>query len=313
MKAILLLGPTGTGKTSLALRLCKEFEGLIVSVDSRQVYKHMDVGTGKIRDNNVRIQKGNGWWKVNNLKIYGFDIITPDTTFSSFDFLKYVSSLNLVKFNKPVFFVGGTGFYFDCLLGNVRLSGVEKNTKLRLDLEKQNREELNAKLKEIDPIRAGSIDSKNKVRLIRAIEISIGRNTSPKEVREQFSLLTYLIAQDPLLLGLTGHRALLYQRADAWVDSIFDTSLMEEVTMLEQLGFGQSLPVRGLIYKSAISFVKGELSKKHAVERAKFDLHAYIRRQQTYFGKMKGINWLDISENGFDNKISTLVQSYLDG
>ncbi len=301
-KNIVILGPTSSGKTSLALKLCEKFNGEIVSVDSRQVYKFMDVGTGKIpADSKAGFKKKNKFWEVGNIKVNGYDLVNPGSYFSAFDFANFVSKL---KFTNPIiFFVGGTGFYFDILLGKKNVSFVSPNQSLRKKLSKLSKEKLYRMLSKLDPIKANLVDKNNPQRLIRAIEVVSGR-ANPKDGSRQ-------ILKDPLVIGLKSSNDFLYGRVDSWVESVFKKGLIEETQKLIKMGFGKTHQLRGINYKTVSLFLEGKIQKNKAIERVKFDNHAYIRRQLTYFKKMEGISWFDMSEKGFDTKITRLVESKL--
>ena len=304
-----IVGPTSSGKTSLAIELCKQINGEIVSADSRQIYKYMDIGTGKQPVGSTStIQKADTKWILNDTNIWGYDLAEPDKRFSSFDYAHFALTKlkQLREQGKQAFLVGGTGFYIDTVTGRMPVSNIEPNQNLRNTLQNLTTLELFAKLTSLNPKRAKVIDKDNKIRLIRAIEIETADFKNPTP-------LPYLTDTNYVYIGLTAERAVLYARVDAWLDAIWANGLLNEVTTLIKLGYQRSAPLFGLVYKSVLSYMSDELSQEDAKTRAKFDLHAYIRRQQTWFKRNTKIAWLDINQKNLSQAAKNLVESKLDG
>jgi tRNA dimethylallyltransferase len=287
-KIPVLLGPTSSGKTSLAVELCKKYDAAIISADSRQIYKFMDIGTGKIPVNtDVKVTKKDGVWYLDSVAVYGYDLATPDQNFSGYDFAKYALATmeKLKSENKKFIIVGGTGFYVDLLTARRELDSAAPDLKLREELEKEDLEDLLSRLEELDPIEFDKIDKNNKVRVLRAVEKNLSQNTNEP--------LKYLENVEYVFFGLDAEREYLYARVDKWMQDVWDNGLLEETKYLLKK-FPNSLKLHGLVYKSVISFFQSELNEPDAIQRAKFDLHAYIRRQLTWFRKNSSINWLNI-------------------
>jgi tRNA dimethylallyltransferase len=315
-KLITICGPTCSGKTSLAIKLCKKFDGEIVSADSRQVYKYMDIGTGKlplkyqstesrITDNEAANVQTNGC-KIKGITVHGYDLVKPDQSFSAGDFKEYAQTKfrEIWEKGRTPLLAGGTGFYIAAALGEVELSGVKANHKLRKRLAKLTKKELFEKLKELDPERAKEIDHNNPQRLIRAIEIAnyeTGKHKSPSALNS----LT------PLKIGLKAPRKVLYQGADRWAEKVVGHGLIKEVKELIEMGYKNTKPLQGIIYATVLEYLEGKKTKQEMLQRIKWDLHKYIRRQLTWFKRDQKINWLDISKPSFDIKANTLVESYL--
>jgi tRNA dimethylallyltransferase len=302
-KVFILLGPTSSGKTSLALELCNKFGGEIISADSRQVIKYMDIGTGKTPvDSNLDILKGDGVWAVNGTNIWGYDLVKPDEFFSGYDFAKFslLKVREMLDQRKNVFIVGGTGFYIDLFTGSVKPSNVKPDKELRKSLDKYSLEEIQKKLRELDEKVFEAIDKKNKIRMMRAIEKAIS-----KDIKEDS--LPYLEDIEFIYIGLTSSRELLYRRADDWVEKIWNNGLVDEVRNLIGMGYKNSEKMSGLVYKTVVAFIEGKVSEKDAIERIKFDIHAYIRRQQTWFGRNKEVTWVDVSQDGFREIIYNMI------
>ena len=195
-KVLIIFGPTATGKTQLALQLTRKFQGELISADSRQVYKGLDIGTGKLsiqQLNNSTIKQFKGYWIVDGIKIHGFDLVDPPShepgskkfpepgsrlgTFTVADFLEFAhtSMIRIIEVNRLPIIVGGTGFYIKALTEGVGSIGIPADQKLRKKLEKMSADELYQKLLDADPHRAASMnqsDRANPRRLIRAIEIA---------------------------------------------------------------------------------------------------------------------------------------------
>lgn len=290
-KVFIICGPTSTGKTSTAVKLCKKLGGEIISVDSRQIYKYMDIGTGKLPINlQVPLEKNDNFWKIDGITVWGYDLTTPDKFFSGYDFAKFAlkKAQELIGQNKPVFFVGGTGFYLNLLTGKSMPSNIKPDFELRSQLESMSLQELQKYLTSLNLDEYNRIDSKNKVRLIRSIEkeISKEKNDTP---------LPYLSNVDFIWLGLDSSREILYSRSDAWVESVWTNGLVDETTFLINNGFADSPKLKGLVYKTALDYIDKKINEKDAIQRIKFDIHAYIRRQQTWFKKNAEIKWFDIN------------------
>ena len=309
---MVICGPTCTGKTSLAIKLAKEFDGEIISADSRQVYRYMNVGTGKIPDSfpkeEVKVV-GSAYW-FGSVPVHLYDLVPPNVTLTVVEYAKKANEEieSCWRRGKIPFLVGGTGFYLDVVSGRAQPAGVPPNPKLREELAKKSLAELNQMLKELDPKRWETIDQKNPRRLIRAIEVA-NLEVQPLKTRENA-----IGEVEPLCVGLTALREVLYQRADGWTEKIVgDGSLVVEVKDLLERGYEDTPALHGIIYAPTLAFVAKEISQTELLERIKFDLHGYIRRQQTWFKKNSAIEWFDITTEGFDKQIAERVRSYLDG
>ncbi len=303
----IILGPTSSGKTSLALDLCKKLDGEIISADSRQVCKFMDIGTGKAPvKSDIDIQVHTDHWDLNNVKVWGYDLITPDLFFTGYDYANYAlkKAKEISERGKRVFLVGGTGFYIDLFTGKIKPSNVLPDMDLRSYLEQSSLKDLQDRLKKINKDVFKNIDQKNKVRLIRAIEKELSKN-----VRNE--ALPYIKDAKFTYIGLTGARNFLYKRADSWADEIWRGGLIEEVESLLEMGYGNSPKLKGIVYKEVLDYIGGNLTKPEAIQKTKFGLHAYIRRQQTWFKKNNLIEWFDISKDDLKEIIYNRVKENL--
>lgn len=300
---IIICGPTSTGKTSLAIKLCKEFNGEIISADSRQIYKYMDVGTGKIPINaDFSVIRNVGKWEINKINIWGYDLINPDNYFSAYDYATYaLKKIKQVQTTKTPFLVGGTGFYIDSVTGVTRLSGVKPDFERRKSLETTPTKNLLNKLKRLNYEVYEKVDKKNRVRIIRALELELNKKSNSNP-------LQYLENTNISYIGLTASRDILYQRVDDWVESIW-ASLVEEVKVLIAEGYKNSNPMKGIVYKTAIKFIDENIPCSEAKQEMKYNLHAYIRRQLTWFKKNEHIKWFDIVDTDIYEKVKTYVKT----
>src|SRR3990167_5497100 len=206
-KLLVIYGPTQTGKTDLALQLARKFQGELISADSRQVYKGLDIGSGKVGFSDV-VEKHAGYWMVNGIRIDGFDLINPGQQFSAADFLEFAKSSisQIIDKKKLPIIVGGTGFYIKALLDGIGSIGIPADWKLRHRFEKLSSDDLYKRLFSIDPVRARSMNQSDRVnprRLIRAIEIVLS-NQKLNIKNQKLSVTNYkLQTTNYLLIGLT--------------------------------------------------------------------------------------------------------------
>lgn len=307
-----ILGPTSSGKTSLSIKLCKDFNGEIVSFDSRQLFKHMDIATGKLpitsgNNSEVSVEKNDEYWVLDGIKIWGYDLVSPNDFYSGYNFA--VFALNKIREimsrGKQVFLVGGTGFYLDLITKNIEPSNIEPNFELRKELEKLSLSELQIKLTSLNKNEFEKIDNKNPARLIRSIEKTLG-------IKKNLNPLPYFTDSDNVdfvYIGLIADNKYLFDRVDIWVETMWEKGLVDEVKQLISLGFENSPKLKGLVYKSVVEFLKPTniLTEEQIKQLIKYDLHAYIRRQLTYFKKNKNIQWFDISTGDYIKNIYNLI------
>ena len=276
MKRLLIItGPTASGKTKLGVRLAQMFNGELISADSRQVYKLMDIGTGKDLPLPV--------------PIWGLDLVKPDQEFSVADWFKVAQKkiFELWKKDKLPIIVGGTGFYLKALINGFDSLGVEPDYKLRRRLEKMSLGELQEKLSQVYSQRYEEMnqsDKNNPRRLIRAIEVvqTLKKKSGFKSIK----------ADKLLLIGLKAQKKYLYQKIDQRVEKRIRAGSEKEVKGLLKKGYGWDL--------------------KEVIQRWQFDEHNYLRRQLTFLKKMKLIKWFSIQKGGFEKQIVKLVKSWYD-
>lgn len=298
-KLLVICGPTATGKTDLAIKLCQKFSGEIVSADSRQVYRDLDIGTGKAGLGQT-VQKNDGFWIVDEVKINLYDVVSACEQFDLANFIGLaVSCINHIWHEgKLPLVVGGTGFYIKGLLEGVESLGIEPNLSLRQDLLRLTVDQKRDKLQELDINKWNNLnlsDRKNPRRLIRAIEIA-------QNAKSGFSRPTQynpLAKADVLKIGLTAPRAMLFDKTDQWVVSRL-AGILQEVENLKETGVtDQRLAELGFVYKLANLVKIGELTLKQFESELKKAMRHYVTRQLTWFKKDRQIAWFDITNSGF--------------
>lgn len=279
-KVIVIVGPTSSGKTELSLRLAKKFHGTIISADSRQIYRHMNIATAKT----IKSQQ-------QGITHYMIDIVDPEEEFTLAAYLHTVNNLlkSIFEDNKkrsqPIipFIVGGTGLYIKSIIDGYKLPAVPPNPSLRTKLTTLSLDNLVAKLKLLDP--KTKIDLKNKRRVIRAIEIIMAQKISSIT----FSPPNY----DFLQIGITRPREELYQRIEQKVDAMYHEGLVKETKKLLGLGYNFANPsfsAHG--YKHIKNYLEHKITLKTALELMKKDTRNYAKRQLTWFRADKHIHWV---------------------
>ena len=284
-KIIVILGPTASGKTSLAVKLAYKFNGEIVSADSRQVYRGMDVGTGKdlceyeIKHKNTKTQKQ----EVIKISYHLIDVVSPNTRFSlaKYQKLAYKAIEYILKRGKLPIIVGGTGLYLQAIVDGYKLSQVSPDKKSREKLEKLDVNELFKKLRKLKPDFANRLhesDKKNKRRLIRYIEICkdtecpIGHSVSGADY-------------DFLLIGLTWPREILleriYKRLVEWLEN---EDMIGEVERLHKQGVSwKRLESFGLEYKYVSLYLRKKLDYKEMIEKTNISIRRFAKKQMSWF------------------------------
>lgn len=283
------MGPTGVGKSGLAVDLAVKFNGEIINADSRQVYRYMDIGTAKPTPTDFA-----------RVPHHLFSILNPDQEFglAQYNELTLSSVANIHARNKIPFLVGGSGQYIWSILEGWKIPAVAPDIKYRKSLEKLAAEKgedyLYSQLVSIDPVAALKIDKRNIRRVIRALEVS-------NQARIPFSQMKEKTAPnyDILILGLTCERSRLYQLVDSRVDKMLEQGLVNEVLMLNQLGYDSKLAsLNSIGYKQIGMMQIGELKQSDLAEKIKVDTHRFIRHQYAWFRlKDERIVWFDIESN----------------
>ncbi|MCJ7605769.1 MAG: tRNA (adenosine(37)-N6)-dimethylallyltransferase MiaA [Dehalococcoidales bacterium] len=289
-RLVAIVGPTATGKSSLAVRLASRFNGEIIGADSRQVYRFMDIGTAKP-----------GPEDLGRVPHHLIDIVNPDEEFSlaGFQELAYAAMRDIQARKKLPFLVGGTGLYVRAVLDGWQVPRVSPDAEFRYNKEKQAREdgidELYAELVRIDPEAARKIDRRNVRRVIRALEVHAhaGKPFSEAGRKQPPDFSAHII-------GLTASRETLYQRADARIDDMMAGGFVREVENLLGMGYDVDLPsMSGIGYRQVAQYLNGEMTREAAVQKIKTVTHRFIRHQYAWFRLSdETIHWYDIERQG---------------
>jgi tRNA dimethylallyltransferase len=277
-KLIVILGPTASGKSELAVKLAKKFKGEIVSVDSRQVYKGMDIGTGKITKKEMR-----------GIPHHLLDIASPKRRFTVAQYRKLaIKAINKIfkKRGLPIL-CGGTGFYIQAVIDGIIIPEVKPNWKLRKKLEKKTVEELFNQLKKLDPERAKTIEQKNKRRLIRALEIIIKTKKSVPPFQKE--PLPYPV----FMIGIKKSPEELKKLIKERLLKRLKRGMIAEVKKLKKSGISwKRLEEFGLEYRYLARYLQGKLNYQKMMERLQKETEHFTKRQMTWFKRDKKIHWI---------------------
>ena len=276
-KIIVIVGPTASGKSDLAVALARQCNGEVISADSRQVYKGFDLGSGKITKKEMQ-----------GIPHHLLDVANPTRTFSAARYAKLGRSAirTILKKGKIPIICGGTGFYIRALVDGLVLPEVPPNYELRTILHKKTTKELFAMLKKRDPVRAQSIDAKNPHRLIRAIEIVEAIGKVPP-------LTLHPLPYPTLFIGITRSRASLCTRIHARLIARLKKGMIKEVITLHQKGVSwKRLESFGLEYRSIAFFLQNKIDKSSMEYEIVQKSMEYAKRQMTWFNKDKRIHWI---------------------
>lgn len=279
-KVVFILGPTGVGKTKMSISLAKKFDGEIISADSVQVFKGLNIGSAKITKNEMQ-----------SIKHYAIDILEPDEEFSVFDFVQYTKQKieEISARGKLPIIVGGTGLYVKALTEGYDFGGTNPDKNLREKLEKIAQEKGNDHLfellKEKNPAMAEKTDKHNTVRLIRALEIALGCGEKSKnDVNFEF-----------FLVALTRNREKLYEIINDRVDKMLEDGLIEEVEQLKKRGLSEkNQSMRAIGYKEILAFLNGEYDRERMVELLKQHSRNFAKRQMTFLRGMNDVHYVDV-------------------
>ena len=284
---IVLTGPTAVGKTSLSISLATAVNGEIISADSMQVYKGMDIGSAKIRKEEMQ-----------GVTHYLVDILEPEEEFHivKFQELAKAAMEEIYAKGKIPILVGGTGFYIQAVTRDIDFTQAEQETSYREELEQLAKEKgteyLHEKLREVDPKSAENIHANNVKRVIRALEFYHQNGTPISEHNEEQKQQTspYNLAY----FVLTAPREILYERIDRRVDQMMEEGLLEEVKSLRERGCHRGMvSMQGLGYKEILAYLEGEYPLEEAVRILKRDTRHFAKRQLTWFRREQDVIWVD--------------------
>ncbi|QGR00150.1 tRNA (adenosine(37)-N6)-dimethylallyltransferase MiaA [Paenibacillus psychroresistens] len=288
-KLLVLVGPTAVGKTKLSLELARIHGCEIISGDSMQVYRGMDVGTAKI---SYEEQEG--------IPHHLIDIIEPDEAFSAASFQQYAEPLilDIQARGQLPFIVGGTGLYIESLCYQFQFSEATADEAFRQEqaiyLAEHGELALHEKLRAVDPTSAERLHPNNTRRVVRALEIlHLTGITLSTQLAGQLKQSPYELC----IIGLTMDRDLLYKRIEHRIDLMLEQGLVEEVRMLLDKGYTTDyVSMQGLGYKEIIRYLQGEYTLEAAITLLKRDTRHFAKRQLSWFRHMKDINWVDVTD-----------------
>lgn len=293
---IILSGPTAVGKTALSIELAKRVNGAIISADSMQVYKYMDIGSAKIMPE-----------EMCGVKHYLIDALMPEDEFNIVVFQKMAKeALEEIYANGQIpIIAGGTGFYIQALLYDIDFENQDTNEAYRAELEQiakeQGNEVLHNQLKEVDPVSAEKIHANNVKRVIRALEFyhltgkPISEHNEAEHQKESPYSFAYFV--------LTDERENLYKRIDMRVDIMLENGLLNEVQKLKDMGYHRDMvSMQGLGYKEILDYFDGKCTLEEAIYILKRETRHFAKRQLTWFRREKDVIWMDKSKFNYDEK-----------
>jgi len=294
-KVLFVLGPTGVGKSEMAIKIAQKFNGEIISADSVQVFRFFDIGSAKIKEEEKQ-----------NITHYGIDILSPNEEFSVFDYVEYTNKLidEIISRNHLPIIVGGTGLYVKALTLGYDFGCSEKKEKRREELKLMADEKglsyLYEKLNEIAPQMAEKISVNDEKRIIRAIEICENGgfpSTMPVEI-------------SPKIIAFNLPREILYDRINKRVDKMLEEGLIQEVDSMLKMGFRESQPMKAIGYKEVVLYLDNQLGKEEMIELIKKNSRNYAKRQLTFCRGIDGLEFIDVldKQKGLDEAIKKVEE-----
>ena len=285
-KVIVICGPTASGKTALSIELAKKINGEIISSDSMQIYKDMDIGTAKPSKEEMQ-----------GIQHYLLDFVEPSQRYSVAEFKKDAEKAieEILQKGKTPIIVGGTGLYVDSLIYGIEYQTIEFDEQYRKQLEerveKEGLETLYNEAKKIDPQAIEKISANDKKRILRILEIykATGKNKTEQELESRKNGVKY----DYKVFAINMDREKLYERINKRVDIMIENGLIEEVEKLLEKYKEFPTAMQGLGYKEVIEYLQGKVSKEEMIENIKRETRRYAKRQLTWFRKNKETIWIE--------------------
>jgi tRNA dimethylallyltransferase len=304
-KLLVLIGPTAVGKTKLSIELAHQFNGEIISGDSMQIYKGMDIGTAKIKQE-----------EMEGIPHHLIDILGPSENFSVAEFQRLVrAKINEIsQRGKFPMIVGGTGLYIQSVIYDYQFSSAPGDEAFRLQLEARAKEigndALHQELMMVDPKYAVQIHPNNVRRVIRALEVyhSTGKSISEIQKEQQPDLL-----YETALVGLTMEREMLYDRINARVGIMIKDGLIDEVEHLYQSGLRDCQSIQAIGYKELYDYFNGLVSLENAIDNLKQNSRRYAKRQLTWFRNKIDVKWFDMTDTRDFSKKITEISRFIEG
>lgn len=300
-KLLVIIGPTAVGKTKLSIEMAKRFNGEIISGDSMQIYKGMDIGTAKIKEE-----------EKEGIPHYLIDIKEPNQPFSAAEFQERANNIieHIHKRGKLPIIVGGTGLYIQSVIYNYQFSEAPSDPLYRLELEKrveeQGIDQVYCELQKIDPESASRIHPNNIRRVIRALEIY---HCTGQTMSEQLNQQTTVKKYNTCLIGLTMEREQLYKRINHRVDLMIEEGLIDEVRQFFDEGLRECQSIQAIGYKELYEYFDGYISESEAIEKLKQNSRHYAKRQLTWFRNKMDVSWFDVTNIAeFSKKIKEISE-----
>ena len=285
-KVIVICGPTASGKTSLSIELAKKINGEIISCDSMQIYKDMNIGTAKVTEEEMQ-----------GIQHYLIDFVSPDVRYSVANYKNDAEKAieTIIDKGKIPIIVGGTGLYLDSLIYGIEYPEIKFDEKYREKLENEIEENgleyLYSKAKEIDEQAMQKISPNDKKRIIRVLEIyhATGKNKTEQEIESRKKEVKY----DYKIFAINMDREKLYERINIRVDEMIENGLIEEVEDLQKKYNHFPTAMQGLGYKEVVEYLQNQITRDEMIEKIKQESRRYAKRQLTWFRKNKQTIWLD--------------------
>ena len=285
-KVIVICGPTASGKTALSIELAKKIDGEIISCDSMQIYKDMNIGTAKVAKEEMQ-----------GIRHYMIDFVSPDTRYSVADYKNDAEKAieTIINKGKIPIIVGGTGLYVDSLIYGIEYPEIKFDEEYRKRLEKEADEKglefLYNKAKEIDKQAMQKISPNDKKRIIRVLEIyhATGKTKTEQEIESRKKVIKY----EYKVFAINMNREKLYERINIRVDKMIENGLIEEVENLKKKYDHFPTAMQGLGYKEVVEYLQNQITRDEMIEKIKQESRRYAKRQLTWFRKNKETIWID--------------------
>lgn len=311
-KLLVILGPTATGKTDLGISLAKKFKGELVACDSRQVYRGLDIGTGKLPGEAKSVEKGDGYWAVDGVIIWLYDVVNPKNQYSLFNYVDDATRVidDITENHKLPIIVGGTGLYLRGVVDGLTDIGIPIDYGLREELGELSIKELQEKLNTLSPTTFKTLNNSeknNKRRLIRKIEQVSMYGYTNKSQKSKVKSQNY----DVLKIGLTAPRSYLNQLIDQRVISRIKLGMIDEAINLESGGVStERMKQLGLEYGVLANYMENKITRDQLVKLLQIKIHQYAKRQITWFKKEKDVEWFDITEKDWIKRVEKTVSNW---
>ena len=301
-KVVVICGPTASGKTKLSIELAKQIGGEIISCDSMQIYKEMNIGTAKVTQEEMQ-----------GIKHYLIDFVSPEERYSVADYKKDAKKAikEIIKKGKVPIIVGGTGLYIDSLIYEIEYQNIEYDDEYRQQLEQRVKleglETLYNEAKQIDPVAIQKISINDEKRILRILEIynATGKTKTQQEIESRKNRPEY----NYLVFALNWNREELYNRINKRVDMMMEQGLVEEVRNI--LNNHKEFPtaMQALGYKEVVEYLDEKIQKEEMCDKIKMETRRYAKRQMTWFRKNKQTIWLD-GQADLQNNIDIIIKEY---